>query len=226
MNGGQHKIVGAGMGIGLFLVMNRLGYQVEGGLAAVAAVGGSMIPDIDHDRTKLGRKRKIVTSITSKAVMIALYAGIAISAVLLFLIFKQGMDFGINPMLLVGGIGGIVLILFLQRIISKSDTYKWAAKHRGLMHTLMPLIPLVFVITSTPAPIIRYSMIGVVAGYLSHLIADMFTVAGCPILFPVTRVNIRIMRFKSEDGTLNVVAIVLAALFSVAGYYLPNIFNI
>lgn len=223
MNGAQHKIVGIGFGIGAYLLLSDLGMPLEGAVTAVASVGGSLLPDIDHDNTKIGRKRKFVTNVTAKTLTILMYGACIVSAVLLFLIIKQGMDFGVNPMMLVGGIIGIFFLMFLQRTVCNSKTYKWAAKHRGLMHTLLPAAAILFVVYSTKAPVIRYTALGVVVGYMSHLIADMFTVAGCPILFPLIRANIRIMRFESKDSKLNTVAVILAAVAVVGCYYLAKI---
>lgn len=212
MNGAQHKVVGIGFGIGAFLLLSDKGMQLEGAVAAVAAVGGSLLPDIDHDQTKIGCKRKFITNLTGKALMAIMYGAIIISAILLFLIIKQGMDFGINPAFLIGGIVGILFLLFLQRTVCNSKTFKWAAKHRGLMHTLLVPIAILFVCMSTQAPLIKYTAFGVFVGYISHLIADMFTVAGCPILFPLMRANIRIMRFESANKKLNTVAFFLATI--------------
>lgn len=221
MNGAQHKVVGIGFGIATCMVLSKHGMAMEGTLAGIASVAGSLLPDIDHDRTKIGRKRKAVISITGIVAKIVLYATVIISAVLLFLIIKQGMDFGVNPAILVGGIVGVFLILFLQKTICNSKTFQWSAKHRGIMHTLLPPAAILAIALSTEAPVIRCLAFGIFMGYLSHLFADMFTVAGCPILFPLSRVNIRIMRFKSEDGKLGTVAFFLAALACVAAYFIP-----
>lgn len=218
MNGAQHKIVGIGFGIGAFLVLNDMGMSLEGAVTAFTSVAGSLLPDIDHDKTYVGRKRKFITTLTAKTLTVLLYGICIVSAVLLFLIVKQGMDFGVNPMFLVGGIAGVFILMFLQRTICNSKSFKWAAKHRGLMHTLLVPIAIFMVGYSTAAPLIRYTSFGIFVGYLSHLVADMFTVAGCPILFPLVRSNIRIMRYESKDPKLNTVAMFLAVL-TVVGCY-------
>ena len=60
MMGTQHKVVGIGFGIATALyVAEGLGEPAPAMLSMAAATVGSMLPDIDHDRSRIGRKRKL-----------------------------------------------------------------------------------------------------------------------------------------------------------------------
>lgn len=217
MTGVQHKIVGTGFGVAAAYYAVSTGNEL-GALMVGTAIVGSLLPDIDHDSTKIGRKRKFITELSGKLFNVVFYGGIVLAAILIGLTYFQLVDFGVNIMQLAIGAGGFVLIILLKKFIQSREIVKWAEKHRGLMHTLIPPGLILFAAMSTQAPIIHWSLMGVFVGYISHLFADCCTVAGCPLLFPLTRINIRILRFRTESNACNVCAVVLAIL-AVGGTY-------
>ena len=201
MMGTQHKVVGIGMGVaGAIIIVNGQGDQL-GSLVAFTSAIGAMLPDIDHDRTKIGRKRKFVTKLSGQALTILVCVAICILGVV-----GGGMTLGImqaglaTENLMVGSC--IVLGLGVARkFLSNSPSFKWMTKHRGLMHTLVPVIALYFLMNATTYRIWYYGIFGILIGYCSHLFADMLTVEGCPILFPLSKRNIRILKLRTSHWT-------------------------
>lgn len=210
MTGVQHKVVGVGFGLASsYIIVHGFGEQMGAICAATSAIG-CMLPDIDHDMTKIGRKRKVLTNLGHGAANIVLYGGIAVVGILILLMALGMNKYGMNMTTLAIVGGGLVATIILRKVIGNSKTFKWATKHRGLMHTNVIPALLGLALTVSDAPIYRYSVLGLLIGYVSHLFADMMTVEGCPVLFPITKINIRILRLKTKDRSCTVCAWVLA----------------
>lgn len=74
-------------------------------------------------------------------------------------------------------------------------------KHRGITHTLIALE----VVTLAAWMILPVDLaLAVSAGYLSHLLADMMTVSGLPLLWPYKRHSLHILpkRIRLKTNTL------------------------
>lgn len=221
MNGKQHKAVGIAFGaIATYVVLEKFN---AGGSAIVipfTSALGAMLPDIDHDRTKLGRKRNAFFTMSAKIINTILIVGFILCAVIGVLTMKQIIDFGIN-------LGGLVLVMALviaffvvRKIITSSKTFKWAVKHRGLMHTLLMPVIIGLGMYFCPPPILRCCLFGLEVGYLSHLLVDMENVGGVPLLFPLTTINIRILRIPTEkEGMCNVACFITCLLFGATAYW-------
>lgn len=199
MTGAQHKIVGTGFGIaGAYFVCIGLN-DPYGALILPTAIVGSMLPDIDHDRTKIGRKRKVVTDITTKTFNALILGGVGVLAIITLITMLGLKNYGFNSTELLIALGGTVLIIVLKSSVAESKLFKWATKHRGLMHTLIPPALLYLGMGVSEFPLWRYILMGVMIGYCSHLFADMLTVDGCPILFPLTTSSIHILSLITSD---------------------------
>lgn len=213
MMGSQHKIVGIGAGVaGAILIVNGQGDQL-GSLVAFTSVIGCMLPDIDHDRTKIGRKRKFVTNLTGKALTGLICAAIVIGGILCFGFITGLVQAGVQTTNLMYGSCMLVAIGIARAKVTNSKSFKWMAKHRGIMHTLVPVICLILLMNFTTYGIWYYSMLGIIVGYCSHLFADMLTVEGCPILFPITKKNFRFLKLSTSSSSCWVAAFVTAILF-------------
>lgn len=225
MNGTQHKIVGVGFGLaGAYAVVAGKG-DTNGALIAATSIIGCMLPDMDHDRTKLGRKRKLLTGLATNVANAVVFGGIVIGLVGGFLVFKGFVDFGVNPIMLFAAAIGFGIVAAIKKIIGDSAIFKWATKHRGLMHTLVVPALLWFAMMASEYPIYHYAIEGLFVGYISHLFADMLTVEGCPILFPLTRSNWRFpTKFQTKDPICTKAAYVVAALSVGASYLYVNFF--
>jgi inner membrane protein len=62
-------------------------------------------------------------------------------------------------------------------------------KHRGITHTLMALL----IVALGAAVVLPHMIVPIVAGYASHLIADMLTKSGIPLLEPIRRDNLHLL---------------------------------
>lgn len=89
--------------------------------------------------------------------------------------------------------------------VLKPDEVKRMTSHRGITHTLVfPLIftGLIFYVsqvigTGMVATVLASGLVGLIIGWLSHIVADMFNKKGSPIGWPVIRAKIHIATFKS-----------------------------
>jgi len=192
MTGKTHKAVGLCVGI----AFTYWGIKTYGdpmfAISTVASTVGAMLPDIDHDNSKIGSERKIVVAAASKIlsalfglVVIAICARLAISGLYMQLMIM---------MLLI--ILPILLLSILASVPFIRKKLKFLVKHRGIMHTLVAplLLYLGFrMITNNT----RFILLAMAAGYLSHLILDCLTKHGCPILWPITRKNIALLSIRT-----------------------------
>lgn len=65
--------------------------------------------------------------------------------------------------------------------------------HRGLTHTLFfPTLLYVWMTTIT-IPVVPSLLFGLIVGWLSHIIADIFNGKGVPLLWPIIRRRIHLM---------------------------------
>lgn len=199
MTGAQHKVVGTGAGIAAALILVVAKEEPVGALVVGTSIVGSMLPDIDHDKTKIGRKRKLFTDVSGKLINTLIYGGIILGALLVLLLTYGFVNFGISPMHMMIGVVGLLIIAVAKKVIMNSNTVQWAAKHRGLMHTLVVPVLLYVLMGMSDFSVWHYSLLGLVIGYCSHLFADCQTVEGCPLLFPLTKNNIRIMRLRTKE---------------------------
>lgn len=218
MTGVQHKVVGIGFGVAAAYVLTVGYHDPNGVLAAAASTVGCMLPDIDHDRTKIGRKRQFFTNMATTAANIILSVIVIAGVVLTALVVKGFLDVGVEPKILLGASIAAVIVFVIKKVIGDSKLFKWATKHRGLMHTLVVPAIILFGTRASDYWIYKYVMFGLFIGYMSHLFADMLTVEGCPVLFPFTTKNIRLAKFVTKDKKCTTVAYIVAILAVAAGY--------
>lgn len=152
MNKPTHVVGGitAGIAVNKFIVPTIADVSsVEGvvGLGAVMAGAflGSILPDIDHKGSFIGRRLKVTSFIVNHTV-----------------------------------------------------------GHRGLTHALIftiglttLLLFLVMQLSGFPQMIMLLFVLGLFGGMISHLLLDMMTKQGIPLLYPFTKKNYSIARFKT-----------------------------
>ena len=218
MTGVQHKVVGVGVGLAAAYTFVRIGDDPSAAIIAAGSAIGCWLPDMDHDMTKLGRKRKVLTNLTSKMASIVVLGGIVGSIALILLMMFGIRDYGIELNLLYISAGGLILLAIASKLIRNSKTFRWATKHRGLMHTLIPPAIIYTALYISDYPIYRYIVIGLIVGYISHIFSDMLTVEGCPILFPISKKNIRFLKLRTKDKSCTVAAWTVAILSCVISY--------
>ena len=218
MTGAQHKVVGIGVGIAASYAFVKTSNDTTAAIVAVGSAIGCWLPDMDHDMTKLGRKRKVLTNLTSKMASIVVLGGIVGSVALIILMMFGIRDYGIELNLLYISAGGLIILAIASKLIKNSKTFRWATKHRGLLHTLIPPAIMCTALYVSDYPIYRYVVIGLIVGYISHIFSDMLTVEGCPILFPISKNNIRFLKLRTKDKSCTVAAWTVAILSCVISY--------
>ena len=180
-------------------------------LAAVPV--GAMLADIDHDSSKIGRTRKGVFAVIS-----TVFAALMVGAISFFLFdaYKKNMlTQAILTVLVI--LIPFALLTSLTKINFVKDNLKFMVKHRGLMHTLIMPAVLSAAAFFIKQPEFKIIVAGLAIGYATHIFADLLTVKGCPILYPLSKKNISIMRIKT--GTFGeyiagfIVSIAVGALF-------------
>jgi len=207
MTGKTHKFIGlvAG-GAAAYYGMKVIG-EPSYMFYLVSAPVGAMLADIDHDNSKLGKSRKNIMAAVS-----TLFASLAIVAISFFLV--EGYTNGrlmpaVFTVLLVAV--PFLILTSLSKIEFIKKNLKFMVKHRGLMHTL--IIP-AFLFAATyfiKEPTFKILIIGLMIGYITHLAADLLTVRGCPILFPLSKKNINLMSITTGSVWEYIAAAIISA---------------
>lgn len=201
MNGDDHARVGLGVGIAVaYAAVHSFGVNLLlGGLIIPISWLSAKLPDIDHDKTKIGRKRKVITNLSSNLLTAIIIGGIFLCGGLTIATGMQLVNSDINSTEASIAFAGLITFALLRKVIGSSDIVQWAKKHRGLMHTLIVPTLLYLATDALPSVIIQTILIGINTGYISHLFADTLTKDGCPLLFPLTKKPIHILNLTTSD---------------------------
>lgn len=104
-----------------------------------------------------------------------------------------------------GGIGGLLPdIDHPKAMISKyaigiGGAVRLVASHRGPTHTVLFIAAVMGLLLLIKAP--EWIMAAAAGGLVSHLLADMLTVAGVPILMPLSKRNFRLAPYLVLKAT-------------------------
>ena len=188
MKGSTHSLIGVAVGAGI------AAYGIWQGdnaflLALVTAPAAAMLPDIDHNGTKLGRFRKVFMRVLVPVLcLLAVVGGV-------WLVHEHLLGNTLALAFLALGALFTVLLLLHIRQTKRFKKFVWfLSVHRGFTHTfVIPTVALVatLFIDERYISILLY---GFFAGYMSHILSDCFTVQGCPIFYPVTRERVSFKR--------------------------------
>lgn len=201
MNGSSHLTIGIGVAVAVTCVAVK-NNDIMLCATAMAAPVGAMLPDIDHNNSKIGSQRKEIIDMIRK---ITVLAGLGAFGLTLFTNFVTTGTFDIQSFLWYGLLPSLVTWapVIICIIIATSDgvkkRFKFFAKHRGIMHTLIPVIGLYVGAMASKNMVVSAMLINLGFGYTSHLFADMETVRGCPVLWPFSSENISLL--KVTTGT-------------------------
>lgn len=167
-----------------------LGFQDNSAASVVMALTvpfGSMLPDIDHDRTKLGRERLKIMGYIKKAI-IGVFLMYILDALYLT-VFKKMSPVSVL-MSSIMSVGPLLLsVTVASNPVFKKKT-KFFRKHRGIMHTLVPIAGLIIGSYKLKGGFLSMLLTGLSIGYGTHLFADQETTMGNPLLWPLTSKNI------------------------------------
>lgn len=183
MHGRQHKKMGTAAGVGVLVYTVSAGNNPMAALCMLTTPIGAMLPDIDHDMSKLGQSRKKVVN------LIKLGVSIAVGYILITSYLSGGI---LIALINLGFLIGMMLILWVienNKFIKKQLGF--ITMHRGIMHTLVPPAFIFGTTLWTSNEFYFYAVMGLCIGYVVHLIGDMATVDGAPVLWPLFKSNIR-----------------------------------
>lgn len=212
MTGKTHKAIGTSVGVAMVMYGVRTGNALLA-LGMLTAPIGAMLPDIDHDSSKLGKSRKsVVKAIRITAITLAILS--VLTAIVLV-----AMDLALSSIKVVL----VVLPLSAVMIVATSEWFKkkfpFLTGHRAIMHTLV--VPCVMVICASGIDIqfIQALLLGLSLGYASHIFADCLTIMGCPIAFPVSKECYHFLPVRTgtiwEYVTAAVLVVVITAVSAV-----------
>lgn len=203
MKGTSHKTIG----IGIAIACSYLGFihgHPELCVTAITVPFGAMLPDIDHDRSKLGAARKKIVNTIRHVSLI----GCVISFLVILLSQLLYTGFQIRALL---SAFIIVIPVLISIILTTSDEMRkrisFLRKHRGIMHTLVPVVGMAYGSIVIRNSFIQLLIFGLMIGYVSHLLEDCQTVMGAPIFYPIIKKNISILKVRSGSKWENVVVV-------------------
>jgi membrane-bound metal-dependent hydrolase YbcI (DUF457 family) len=214
MHGVQHKRMGVALGAGILVYSLLSNSEPALSLCMLTTPMGVMLPDIDHDRTKIGRVRSQVTTLI-KVGIVASIGGF------IFLSYKSG---GLKNLILnlifLGVMAVIINIIERNKFIKKQLGF--ITKHRGIMHTLVPPAFIMGTTWWTSNIYYFYGVLGFVLGYVVHLLGDMATEEGAPVLWPLFKSNIRYLKLNTTNNStiLEVVCNLWCLIFIGVSIYL------
>lgn len=195
MNGKSHFAIGIGVSVAVAYIGIK-NNDIALCATAVTAPLGAMLPDIDHNNSKLGRQRKQTTDTIKKITILGGFGAFTFSVISNFL---SAGTFDVATLLLNGLLPTFIAYLpvIICIMLATSDgvkkRVKFFTKHRGIMHTVLPVVGLYIGAISSLYVFISSLLLGLAFGYTSHLFADCETKAGCPILWPLYKKNISIL---------------------------------
>lgn len=189
MTGKSHYAIGCATALAVAAVgLSRNNVMLVA--TALTTPFGSMLPDIDHPNSKLGKKR-VEAAKKSKKAIVGVVAG-------------YGAVTTIYGLVTAGTVGAVTSIaslamyvvpaLFVLRTLNSKkvkDKTEFFRKHRGILHTALAALSIAAGAKLSPILILETLLFGISIGYLTHLFADMQTERGCPLLYPITKKNIR-----------------------------------
>lgn len=211
MMGATHRLIGIYTGILLAMLGVWGGASVWLVMAAMTPVG-AMLPDIDHNSTKLGRKRKAAVGGAKKI------AAVAAVLCLIAYITHEARVVGIASAVvkLVLAAAAICFLIFLATNPAVKKKLKFYTKHRGIMHTLaVPALLLYLALGVMEAEAATYAILGVAVGYMTHLLADCLTVGGCPFLWPLSYKPIHFTNVKTNTSGEKLMVVVTCTCITV-----------
>lgn len=111
-----------------------------------------------------------------------------------------------------------------------SKLIKFTTGHRGIFHTLIItlIFPLIYFLTKDNEIFLKYNwfpyfnvMLGLVIGYLSHLLMDSMTGMGVPLFWPITKQKVSIMKLRTNKHEWIAIAIFIS--FVIGVFFVKNI---
>lgn len=206
MSGKIHKMIGVAVGVALTIYGVGTGRPIFA-LGMISAPIGAMLPDIDHDRSKIGSTRKKITNAIKWVVFI-------LSVFFTALFFFSDVWKGEWMPVLLQVFVAILLVfscLMLANTPKIKKKLKFFTKHRGVMHTLLIPTLLLWLGLALKADVFDSIFFGIALGYFSHLLLDCFTRQGCPLVWPVSKKNVHVLNIREKTIWESILCVLLSA---------------
>lgn len=175
MTGTTHGAIGLATGIGVIYLVGANSWIDVVATVAISFFA-SLLPDIDAEESKI---QSMFLPKMARKVRSTIYVGIAILLLFLFVLVPS------TPfwVLLIGIFFGLVPFV----------------PHRTVTHSLLMVIYLGWIVHQI-SPELMWPF---VAGYLSHLVADVLTVSGIPFFWPLpTKISISKIGIRIKTGSV------------------------
>ncbi|MGL4991711.1 MAG: metal-dependent hydrolase [Sarcina sp.] len=212
-----HRIGGITFGAVLSLIIQeKLNITYDNPLIFMAitmsgGAVGSLIPDIDSTSSTIGRKFKFISKFVSKKFghrggTHTILACIIFTATLFFfttkLEFYLASEISKEKILFFASINALIVVTssaFILNSIPNKFRGILAKKNDIYIITFLTLATVFFTFRNT-SDVISYIYIyalGITLGYISHIILDLFTKEGVPLLQPISKHRFNIFPFKT-----------------------------
>lgn len=157
MTGKTHMAIGVAAGLTVS-IQQPLQNQI---MIVLASVLGSLIPDLDHPKSKLNQK---LLFFKNKFYRVLFYLALAGGLMYLYFLTKYN----------VFGLLGITSFLI------------GVSSHRSFTHSIIGFLVISYIIKLiTTKYNLPYAYLGFIIGYVLHLAADFFTIKGIQLFYPL-----------------------------------------
>lgn len=217
MLGYTHRMGGIALGAAVpVIVQKQFGVMIDDPLIFVSLTMsggalGSLIPDIDSTTSTLGRKIKPISKFISQKFGhrggTHTILSCILFSILCFYITKKleiYLSVGINneKILMFSIINAIIVVtscLFILSSIPNKLRGPLSKKNDIYIIIFLTLATVFFTFTNVEVVVsyIEIYMIGIVLGYTSHIILDMFTREGVPLLRPIFKMRFKVLPCKT-----------------------------
>lgn len=188
MTGKTHITVGIAAGLTL-AAGNSIENQV---ILILAAAVGSLIPDLDHPRSKINQR---VLLFKNKLFKMITYSLMGVGLIYLDTILNGPENRTLRLL-------GLILILV------------GLSRHRGFTHSLFGLVLFSGIVYIGTLNYNQYAaFVGFVIGYVSHLVLDLITVQGIELLYPYDK-NIKIPLGIKTNGMVENLILSVTSIYS------------
>jgi len=210
MTGKSHKAIGIATGVAFMVYGLRQG-NTAFLLGTVSAPLTAMLPDIDHGGSRIGKTRKMVANIVVAILLVAVIA------------FAWTYSWYIDSyrtllFVLVVFASPIIMIFGISQTKFGRSTIGFITKHRGIMHTLLLPIFMFLSVGLINDIYFQILILGACLGYFSHIIADCLTTNGCPVLFPISKRNISLLKIKTGSFIEKICVLVIIMMILALGF--------
>lgn len=189
---------------------------------------GSLIPDLDHRHSELSKKVKPLGMVVSSVCKHRgfTHTGLACFAVTLICLFLDFLVANINIGTYDWGTSFIIGVIFTGIIMSvlvgliKFTHIKKLNRVRFNKEKMLIVTIVVLGLTTLFADIlvnyIGYYIIGIAVGYISHLLVDMLTVSGVPLMYPYTNKMYRLATLTTgeDDKWVSKILFIIFIIFT------------